>query len=113
MERKKVKKSEKLKSKISELKSKIEKYSKVLEERKKLYFVSVKKMNAFEKDLKFLEKDYIVAVSEEKNITIRTAKKKFEEREWKGLRGFFPLTRGIFWKNVPNGIIHLNLKGVK
>jgi hypothetical protein len=81
MERKKVKKSEKLKSKISELKLKMEKYFKVLEERKKLYFTSVKKMNAFEKDLKLLEKDYIVAVSEEKNITIRTAKKKFEERE--------------------------------
>ena len=54
----------------------MEKYSKVLEERKKLYFTSVKKMNAFEKDLKILEKDYIVAVSVEKNITVKTAKKK-------------------------------------
>ena len=81
MERKKVKKSEKLKSKISELKLKKEKYSKVLEQRKKLYFSSVKKMNNLEKDLKLLEKDYIVAVSVEKNVTIRTAKKKFEESE--------------------------------
>ena len=81
MERKKVKKSEKLKSKISELKLKMEKYFKVLEERKKLYFTSVKKMNAFEKDLKNLEKDYIVALSVEKNITIKTAKKKIELEE--------------------------------
>ena len=76
MERKKVKKSEKLKSKISELKLKKEKNSKVLEQRKKLYFSSVKKMNNLEKDLKLLEKDYIVAVSVEKNVTIRTAEKK-------------------------------------
>lgn len=84
MERKKVKKSEKLKSKISELKSKIEKYSKVLEERKKLYFTSVKKMNSFEKDLKILQKNYIVAVSVEKNITIKTATKKLEEENERG-----------------------------
>lgn len=76
MERKKVKKSEKLKSKIIELESKKEKYSKVLEQRKKLYFVSVKKMNSLEKDLKILQKNYVIAVSEEKNITIRTAEKK-------------------------------------
>lgn len=84
MERKKVKKSEKLKSKISVLKSKIEKYSKVLEERKKLYFTSVKKMNSLEKDLKILQKNYIVAVSVEKNITIKTATKKLEEENERG-----------------------------
>lgn len=81
MERKKVKKSEKLKSKISELKLKKEKYSRVLEQRKKLYFASVKKMNSLEKDLKILQKNYIVAVSVEKNITIKTATKKLEENE--------------------------------
>lgn len=81
MERKKVKKSEKLKSKIIELESKKEKYSKVLEQRKKLYFSSVKKMNNLEKDLKILQKNYVIAVSVEKNITIKTAEKKLLEIE--------------------------------